>query len=53
MGVNSTRNVLTIYSEIKNTYKSMCILFDFQSNIYITKMYGTMNIKFIGYMIGD
>jgi hypothetical protein len=25
----------------------MCISLDFQSNIYITKMYGTMNIKLI------
>jgi hypothetical protein len=31
---------------MKNTYKSVYISLSFQSNIYITKMYGTMNIKF-------
>jgi hypothetical protein len=45
MGVNSTRNILSKYSEIKNTYRSMRISLNFQSNMHITKMYGTMNIK--------
>jgi hypothetical protein len=34
------------YRGIKNTYyKTMYIELEFQSNIYITKIYGTMKIK--------
>jgi hypothetical protein len=40
-----SKHVEPLYRGIMNTYKSMSISLDFQSNIYIAKMYGTMNIK--------